>query len=296
MQVPFWIVTGVIAGAVALYNLASAIADTTGAASSGLGVIAGSINVVIQFFRNLFFLAVNVMLGIGTATMALGTNILVAFGNAISGTKAWFYDLLSTAVSVISRIAAELNKLPFVEFDYSGLISAADDYAAKSAAAAAEKNEYVSISDSFKSGMNAFDSFEDGWAKDAFQAGASWGDGVTDKVTGFFSGGDKGFKPEGFGGGGYSYEPYGGAGNPATVKGSGKNGSVNVSLEDEDVDYLRQLAERDYVARISQNTLAPNIKVEFTGPINQTADVDAVAGRITQIMRDEIETAPEGAY
>lgn len=293
----FWIVTGVIAGAVALYNLAAAIADTTGVASSGLGVIAGSINVVIQFFRNLFFLAVNVMLGIGTATMALGTNILVAFGNAISGTKAWFYDLLSTAVSVISRIAAELNKLPFVEFDYSGLISAADDYAAKSAVAAAEKNDYVSISDSFKSGMNAFDSFESGWAKDAFQAGASWGDGVTDKVTGFFSGSGKGFNLEGFsGGGGYNYEPYGGAGNPATVKGAGKNGSVNVTLEDEDVDYLRQLAERDYVARISQNTLAPNIHVEFTGDINQTADVDAVAGRITQIMRDEIETAPEGAY
>lgn len=293
----FWIVTGVIAGAVALYNLASAIADTTGVASSGFGVIAGSVNVAIHFFKNLFFLAVNIMLGIGTAAMALGTNILVAFGNAISGTKAWFYDLLSTAVSVISRIAAELNKLPFVEFDYSGLISAADDYAAKSAAAAAEKNEYVSISDSFKSGMNAFDSFEDGWVKDAFQAGASWGDGITDKVTGFFSGSGKELNLEGFsGGGGYNYEPYGGAGNPATVKGAGKNGSVNVSLEDEDVDYLRQLAERDYVARISQNTLAPNIHVEFTGDINQTADVDVVAGRITQIMRDEIETAPEGAY
>ena len=69
-----------------------------------------------------------------------------------------------------------------------------------------------------------------------------------------------------------------------------------MTLEDEDVDYLRQLAERDYVARISQNTLAPNIHVEFTGDINQTADVDVVAGRITQIMRDEIETAPEGAY
>ena len=50
------------------------------------------------------------------------------------------------------------------------------------------------------------------------------------------------------------------------------------------------------MARISQNTLAPNIHVEFTGDINQTADVDVVAGRITQIMRDEIEIAPEGAY
>lgn len=88
----------------------------------------------------------------------------------------------------------------------------------------------------------------------------------------------------------------GSAGNPATVKGSGTGGTLNVSLSDEDIDYLRQLAERDYVARIAQNTLAPNIKVEFTGPINQTADVDKVANRLTQILRDEIETAPEGLY
>ena len=80
------------------------------------------------------------------------------------------------------------------------------------------------------------------------------------------------------------------------MKGSGTGGTLNVSLSDEDIDYLRQLAERDYVARIAQNTLAPNIKVEFTGPINQTADVDKVANRLTQILRDEIETAPEGLY
>ena len=100
----------------------------------------------------------------------------------------------------------------------------------------------------------------------------------------------------GIGGGSGGGKGLGSAGNPATVKGSGAGGSLNVSLADEDIDYLRQLAERDYVARIAQNTLAPNIRVEFSGPINQTADVNAVASRIGQILRDEIETAPEGLY
>ena len=59
------------------------------------------------------------------------------------------------------------------------------------------------------------------------------------------------------------------SGNPAAVKGTGKNGSMNVKLEDEDIDYLRELSERDYVARIAQNTLAPNIQVTFTGDISR---------------------------
>lgn len=137
----FWIVAAIAFAVALIYKFASYIATTTGVASTGFGVIAGGINVVIQFFWNLLLTVANVALGIYNAIDALGTNIGVAFGNAISGVKAWFYDLLSTAVSVVAGIAAELNKLPFVDFDYSGIESAAAEYAAKSAAAAAEKKE-----------------------------------------------------------------------------------------------------------------------------------------------------------
>lgn len=90
--------------------------------------------------------------------------------------------------------------------------------------------------------------------------------------------------------------PAGTAGNPATVKGAGKNGSMNVKLEDEDVDYLRELAERDYVARIAQNTLAPNIQITFTGDINREMDYEKIGPAVAQILQDEIDTAPEGLY
>ena len=81
------------------------------------------------------------------------------------------------------------------------------------------------------------------------------------------------------------------AGNPAAVKGTGKNGSMNVKLEDEDIDYLRELAERDYVAR-----MAPNIQVTFTGDINQEMDYEKIGPAVAQILQDEIDTAPEGLY
>ena len=75
-------------------------------------------------------------LGIGNAIAALASNMMTAFHNAICSVQSWFYNLLSTALSVIEGICSALNKLPFVEFDYSGISSAADDYAAKASEAA----------------------------------------------------------------------------------------------------------------------------------------------------------------
>ena len=113
---PIFLFVAAIALAVALtYKFASYIATTTGVASSGFGVIAGSVNVVIQFFWNLLLTVANVAIGISNAIAALGSNMQIAFGNSISGVKAWFYDLLSTAVSVIlvsyqQQISMPLNQ------------------------------------------------------------------------------------------------------------------------------------------------------------------------------------------
>ena len=131
----------------------------------------------------------NIALGIGNAIAALGSNMMTAFNNAICSIQSWFWGLLSTAMSVVEGICAALNKLPFVEFDYSGISAKADEYAAKAAEAEGNKQDYKSIGDAFNEGMSTFDTFQDGWASDAFSAGAAWGDGVADSVSNMFSGG-----------------------------------------------------------------------------------------------------------
>lgn len=288
---PIFLIVAAITLAVALiYKFASYIATTTGVASSGFGVIAGSINVVIQFFWQLLLAVANVAIGIGKATSALGYNMGISFGNAIAGIKSWFYDLLSTSLTVVEGICAALNKLPFVKFDYSGITSAAEKYAAKSADAAAEKREYISVADAFNDGMSTFDAFGDGWVSDAFSAGTSWGDGVADSVTGLISGFGAG---AGAGNNGMDFSQFATDGNPATIKGKGKNGAVKVENE-EDIEWMRKLAERDYVARIAQNTLAPNIKVEFTGPITKDADVDSVTSHLAEQLKEMVAIGPEG--
>mgnify|MGYP000298406245 FL=1 len=180
-----WVIMMIIALIAIIFAVCNAIAKMTGIATSGFGVMTGGINVVIQFFRNLGLTVANIALGIGAAIAALASNMMVAFHNAISNVQSWFYNLLSTALSVIEGICAALNKLPFVEFDYSGISAAADNYAAKATEAAGNKEEYQSISAAFSEGFSTFDSFQSGWASDAFKAGAAWGDGIADKVADF---------------------------------------------------------------------------------------------------------------
>ena len=180
-----WIIMLLIALIAIIFAVCNAIAKMTGIANSGFGVITGGVNVVIQFFKNLGLTVANIALGIGNAIAALASNMMTAFHNAICNVQSWFYNLLSTALSVIEGICSALNKLPFVEFDYSGISSAADDYAAKASEAAGNKEDYQSISDAFNEGFTTFDAFQDGWASDAFNAGAAWGDGIADKVSNF---------------------------------------------------------------------------------------------------------------
>ncbi len=82
---------------------------------------------------------------------------------------------------------------------------------------------------------------------------------------------------------------------PVTVKGTGAGGAVKVDMSDEDLKYLRDIAEREYINKFSTATLAPNISIRF-GDVKETADADKVAKRIRKILQEEIAMAAEGAY
>lgn len=89
--------------------------------------------------------------------------------------------------------------------------------------------------------------------------------------------------------------PTGTAMDPVTVEGTGSGGSIPVEMPDEDLSYLRDIAERDYIANIASNSLAPNISIQF-GDVHETADANKVAGRIKKILQEEIAMVSEGVY
>ena len=292
-----WIILLIIALIAIIYAVCAAIAKMTGVANSGFGVICGGVNVVIQFFKNLGLTVANIALGIGNAIAALGSNMMTAFHNAICSVQSWFYNLLSTALTVVAGICEALNKLPFVEFDYSGITSAADDYAAKASEAAGNKEDYKSIGDAFNDGMSTFDTFQDGWESDAFNAGAAWGDGVADKVSNMFSGSDGGVDASNmFNGGGYS--GYDAGQVPANIADTAANtgkAADSLDITSEDLKYLRDIAEQDAINRFN----TAEIKVDMGGITNNVsgdADLDGIVNYLANGVNEAMEKAAEGVH
>lgn len=293
-----WIIMLILALIVVIFAVCNAIAKMTGIANSGFGVITGGVNVVIQFFKNLGLTVANIALGIGNAIAALASNMMTAFHNAICSIQSWFYNLLSTALSVIEGICAALNKLPFVEFDYSGISSAADDYAAKASEAAGNKEDYQSISDAFNEGFTTFDAFQDGWASDAFNAGAAWGDGVADKVSNFSLSdvfGQTDIPNVGDYTSGFN-DAIANSGVGDSIGNIDDNtGKIKDSLDvtEEDLKYLRDIAEQESINRFT--TAEVTINQTNNNNVSSDTDLDGFITALDDAMGEAIESITEGA-
>lgn len=285
-----WIIALVVGLIVAIFAFMQWMAKATGLANSGLGMIAGGVNVVIQFFKNLGLEVANIALGIWNALGACADNIGIAFKNVISSIKSWFYGLLETVMNVIKGIAETLNKLPFVDIDVSGLTSKAKEYANKKAEAEGAKEEFKSVADEFNKGMNTFEAFADGWVSDAFNQGAAWGDAVQSKIEGMLGSFDpnslmnqttQGMDMQGFD----MNDMMNAAGNlPVSIE-QDKTGNKEVDISDEDLKMLKDIANRDYM--LNYKHITPNVNINF-GDVRETADVNAIRDELQTMMENEL--------
>lgn len=351
-----WIILAVIAFIAVVMSLCSAVAEASDTVDSAFGVICGAIATVGAFFKNLGLTIANVAIGIwnsikvivsniGTAFQNLGMsvanialgiwnaigavcqNIGTAFHNVIANVKGWWYGLLSDILTVIEGVCAALNKLPFVEFDYTGLSNAASEYAAKSAEAYDSKEEYADLLEAFNQGMSTyemkgyesvgeafsdnshtFDTWQEGWAGDAFQAGAEWGDSVSDKVSDWtdnlFGGAEEMEigSDELFGTGGYEpyeYTPgdYAAAQVPDDISDiAGNTASMANSLDatNEQLKYLRDIAEQEAINRFT--TAEIHIEQNNTNNIGSEMDLDGVVNGLTDAVNEAVTEITEGVH
>ena len=272
-----WIVGLVLILVAAFYAGVAAVNHFTGATLSGTGIIGGVIG---GFAAEV----INYFIGIYNIIAAVANFFANVWNHPVSATKILFYDLAVTVIGYMSEMArsveAIINRIPGVNVQISaGLdrFKAKIEGAAASAKSASDWNEIVKKKD-FVNGA------------DFVNKGYGIGKGLADRVSNPFSG----FIPNLNGAGGMDYSQFFTAGNPAVVKGNGKGGAVKVEADSEDIEWMRKLAERDYVARIAQNTLALNIRVEFSGPITKETDTDSVMTHVVNELKDIIATAPEG--
>lgn len=243
-------------------------------------------------FGVFYALVGNYLIGLWNTVAAFVNFFGNVFNNPVAAVQTLFYDMAVNVLGIIEGLAQGiedlLNKIPGVEVSItSGISGLRDRLASKSASIKDEAGlvEYVK-SKEFMDYSSA--------ATTGSNIGSNIYGNIADKLSGIsnkFSSLTSGMTSTGFSGLG----DLGTSSNPLAVEGTGKDGAVDVDMAGEDLQYLRDIAEREYINKFSTATLAPNIQISF-GDVHEEADADKVAGRIKKILQEEIALASEGVY
>lgn len=276
-----WIITGIIALIAIVYVVIAVINKVAGTTISATGVILGAIFAIGDIFYNIFAFIWNIVVSF----LNFFANCL---DNPIASVKLLFLDLarnvIDTVATMVRSIENLINMIPGVHVNISSGITNF------SKGISGEINK-IKKDSGYKDVIGSMKQVSLG---EAYKSGYNIGKGIENKVGSMF----KGLKGNGVpnldsGAGDPLLPSLGTSGNPTNVKGSGKGGAVKVE-NSEDLELLRSLAMRDYVARVSQNTLAPNINIEFSGDIHKETDTDSVLSHINNELRDILAVATEG--
>lgn len=282
-----WIILAVIALIIIFYAVIAVINKVTGTSLSATGIIIGAFftagaaiwnvvvgvaNAIIQYLWTKF---VEPFIGIIEWVLNAANGGFNSFGGAVANLIgqiiSWFLSLGKIVTKIIDAIAGT---------NWTGELSSLQDNVlawGKNDKAITISREAPELKDI---GIDRLD------YTNAYNKGYTFGKGIDTKVSSV---------TDLLAGKGLDLSNFGSSNNPLTVQGKGKNGAVDVNMADEDLQYLRDIAERDYINKFSTATLAPNIQVSF-GDVHEEADADKVAGRIKKILQEEIATAAEGAY
>lgn len=248
---------------------------TTGAI---VGSMTGSFMYLGAIIYNVFAMCYNV-------ASSFAEFLLNVFRNPLGAVKALFYDMGIYVNQIFAGIARQIDKLlnSISKFtghtsDLAGWFEGNIATLQKEVDKIKSKEDYINLPKMEFKDVNG-----------AYNKGYNWGNNA---ISGLGSGGIQ--PPGGIGEMNTNLGDYmtGGA-LPVTNGGSGGSGKLNVSIDKEDIKYLKDIAERDYVNKYTSATLAPNVTVQF-GDVHETADANQMVGVIEKILREEIATVQEG--
>lgn len=157
----------------------------------------------------------NVFFGLVAVVQTVGDNIGAVFNNAWVFVQTGFWKLVDGLMQGLKGLAEFANNVLIwtgLNVDTSGFDFAKDKISElndqyrefKDVGAAWDEGlhtvEYKDVSQpwednpidwkgEWEKGINTFDVFQDGWAEDAFNSGAAWGDGAMDKIDSLLKGG-----------------------------------------------------------------------------------------------------------
>lgn len=276
-----WIIILLIAVIAIIYAVVGAINKLTGSSISATGVIVGALLVAVAFIWNLFLGLLDFILGIINALVNPWIAWINFFGNLfndpIGSIIHLFGDFADNILGVIENIAKALDKVfgsnlaGSVQNWRSGLNSMIEEAANKYGNGSYEK---VVDEMNFSSDSLGLKRWEYG---DAYKTGYEWGANLgksaeEEKLDELLEGME------------------GVNGNTAEIADNTKG----LSDTQEDLAYLRDIAERDIINRYT----TAEIKIEQTNNnnINSDMDIDGIMDKWNADFTEILETAAEGVH
>ena len=272
-----WVVMLIMILIGALYAAVAAVNKFKGTTISATGIIAGAFAVLGAFLINTFI--VPAQNRFATFANFIGN----VFNNPIAAVEVAFYDMCLIVLGYISKLAHAIenviNKIPGVTVDItSGL-----------------DNFYAGIE---KAQQKVKD--ESGWVEyvkkmdfidysDAASAGYKFGEGIADKVSGFFGGGLDSIDAFNMG------NAWDGIyGNTADTAANTAATADALDIAEEDLAYLRDIAEREAINRFT----TAEIKVEQHNEnhISKDADLDGIMDAWANDFAEKLEVSEEGVH
>jgi len=276
-----WILGLIIALIASLYIVVAVINKVTGSTISATGMIVGDLYVLKAALTNLALWFDNLNQGTYYAFIAVILNIKTAFTNSMIGAQSKWLSFVNIILTGVQTVANALNSLPFVNIDTSSLSKTISSNAASIAKLNSNKSSYADVGAAFQKGYSTNSAFASGWDTTAYAEGYKVGTGIDSSISGLI---DKITNPD-----------TGTTSNPTTVTGTGTSGAVTVNIADQDLQYLRDLAEKDYVNKFSTAVLSPKISVRVSNATS-TQSNDELAKTISGILSNEVATSAEGSY
>ena len=254
----------------AIYALVAAVNYFTGSSISATGIIAGAFLTLFAFIANGAILGIN-------AFAAFGNFVGNVFNDPVVAVKILFLDMATTALGYISNVAHGIedliNAIPGVEVSITGGIDGLYNRvqgAASQAKSEAEwveyfkPQEYIDLGGAFQTGYNAGANF------DPF--GGLLGAGGEYDLSQYTTGNSP-------------YDEV--ASTLGDISGSVKGIEKTVSMSDEDIKALVDVAERRYVNNINLTSQTPVINVSGQNTGRTAQDRRALAEAIQRILLEE---------
>lgn len=273
-----WVVMLIMVLIGALYAGVAAVNKFKGTTISATGIIGGAFAVAGAFIINTFI--VPLQNRFATFVNFLGN----VFNDPIAAIKVAFYDMVLTVIGYISKLAQAietiLNKIPGVTVDitsgldsfYSGIEEAQKEIKDEAGwVEYVQKMDYIDYSD-------------------ASSAGYKFGEGIADKVSGFFGGGMDSLDAFSMGNawdGIYANTADTAANTAATANA--------LDVTEEDLKYLRDIAEREAINRFT----TAEVKVDMTGMTNKIdseMDIDGIFEQFGDRFAEALSVSGEGVH